>query len=666
MPELQTNDKPAAIQQALNAIDRYQQTCTPRLDAGASDDYVQWLKKNLPALSMRAAARSGETWDAALLLEHVQKGQDHIIDLLAQMKPQKTKEKQRPLCYDDVVRAFPKVAAEADSCTDLIKAVIGGDVTTLKRLIDGDADIHADNEFALRLAVQNGDCDAVKLLLENGANIHANNEYALRLAAQNGHYEVVQLLLDNDADIHADSDMALLLAAQNGHYEVVQLLLDNDADIHADSDAALRWAACNGHYEVVQVLLDNGVDIHAYNGVAIDLAASNNRYDVLELFVYGDDALKKKYLSDNAQYAQYKTWQRLHNGFQAPNALLNKNPYDFKLNAYRAVDSFLSKEGYLVNNRAEYAYNISTLFRTEERVLSYLQKWGKAGRQPLHDCAQDIRIPDAGKINYKAWGDAVLQHGPQMARLVKYADRIAAPGKGADGKGWSLKNTKGQVAAFVYDKASKHPALAALCFDFDWKEDEFNDAVKQIKKYKKLFAASDMKKRQGRIPDIKIDGAVFGKPDYRFYKLPDGDIRGLLLGEFTNCCQHLANQGVDCAKHGFLSEQGGFYVVAHKQTDEIIGQSWAWRGKKDELVFDSLESLSGHFNARNWEQITQESAAQIANNNNAQVSALHIGAGGATPRLNLGYANLAQPVDYSGYRDSHGEQYGVAAFKQAH
>jgi hypothetical protein len=190
--------------------------------------------------------------------------------------------------------------------------------------------------------------------------------------------------------------------------------------------------------------------------------------------------------------------------------------------------------------------------------------------------------------------------------------------------------------------------------------------VKQVKKYKKLFAAQDMKKAQGRIPAIKIDGAAFGKPEYHLYKIPDGDMRGLLLGEFTNCCQHLANQGADCAKHGFLSEEGGFYVIAHKKTDQIIGQSWAWRGEKDELVFDSLESLSGHFNAQNWEKITSKFAEQIKQDNTAQISALHIGKGGATPKLNFNKAAaLAKPIDYNGYRDSENTQYSVAVFKPA-
>tara|TARA_R110002124_G_scaffold149220_1_gene315144 strand:- start:300285 stop:300488 length:204 start_codon:yes stop_codon:yes gene_type:complete len=62
------------------------------------------------------------------------------------------------------------------------------------------------------------------------------------------------------------------------------------------------------------------------------------------------------------------------------------------------------------------------------------------------------------------------------------------PEKAADGKNWSLAATQAQVAQFIYKDATIHPELAAACFDFNWDEPEFIDAVKQVTKYKKLFA----------------------------------------------------------------------------------------------------------------------------------------------------------------------------------
>ena len=51
-------------------------------------------------------------------------------------------------------------------------------------------------------AANNGDLEGVRKALDRGADVHALNDYALRLAAEYGHLEVVELLLDRGADIY--------------------------------------------------------------------------------------------------------------------------------------------------------------------------------------------------------------------------------------------------------------------------------------------------------------------------------------------------------------------------------------------------------------------------------------------------------------------------------
>ena len=95
-------------------------------------------------------------------------------------------------------------------------------------------------EYEGWLLAQN--CKLTKELIKVGANIHADNDCALRLATYYGHLEVVKLLLKNGANIHAKNDCPLRWAAENGYLEVVKLLLKNGADIHAKNDAALHLA----------------------------------------------------------------------------------------------------------------------------------------------------------------------------------------------------------------------------------------------------------------------------------------------------------------------------------------------------------------------------------------------------------------------------------------
>ncbi len=77
----------------------------------------------------------------------------------------------------------------------LIEACIQGDLSQVKSLIIEGANIHADDDYALRWAAECGHLEVVKYLVEDHeANVHALNEWALRWAARNGHLEVVKYL----------------------------------------------------------------------------------------------------------------------------------------------------------------------------------------------------------------------------------------------------------------------------------------------------------------------------------------------------------------------------------------------------------------------------------------------------------------------------------------
>jgi hypothetical protein len=96
--------------------------------------------------------------------------------------------------------------------------------------------------------------DFLPKLLEEGANVHAEDDLALRWASYYGYLEVVKTLLKAGADVHADNDYALKWASYYDHLEVVKTLLKAGANVHADNDSALRWASERGHLEVAKVL----------------------------------------------------------------------------------------------------------------------------------------------------------------------------------------------------------------------------------------------------------------------------------------------------------------------------------------------------------------------------------------------------------------------------
>lgn len=87
----------------------------------------------------------------------------------------------------------------------------------------------ASNSF-VDLAVQNNADWALEPLVMMGADIHRDQELALRTAATLGQLDVASKLISLGANPHANFDEALVNAARNGHAEVVSLLLDRGAN----------------------------------------------------------------------------------------------------------------------------------------------------------------------------------------------------------------------------------------------------------------------------------------------------------------------------------------------------------------------------------------------------------------------------------------------------
>ena len=84
------------------------------------------------------------------------------------------------------------------------------------------------SELVRRLieAASCGDLEMVASLLRGGIDVHAENDYALRIAAKCGRTATCKALLDAGADVHAREDDALRLAAAGGHTETCAVLED--------------------------------------------------------------------------------------------------------------------------------------------------------------------------------------------------------------------------------------------------------------------------------------------------------------------------------------------------------------------------------------------------------------------------------------------------------
>ena len=186
--------------------------------------------------------------------------------------------------YLEIVRYLTEKGADIHVFDDLALrwGSREGHLDVVKYLTEKGADIHAEEDAALRWASDEGHLEVVKYLTEQGADVHADNDYSLRRASESGHLEVVKYLVEHEADIHAYDDWPLREASKNGCLEVVRYLVEHGADIHAENDQSLKGASANGHLEVVEYLTEHGADIHADNNFALRWARQEGHLDVVE------------------------------------------------------------------------------------------------------------------------------------------------------------------------------------------------------------------------------------------------------------------------------------------------------------------------------------------------------------------------------------------------
>ena len=101
------------------------------------------------------------------------------------------------------------------------------------------------------------------------------------------------------------------------------------------------------------------------------------------------------------------------------------------------------------------------------------------------------------------------------------------------------------------------------------------DTLQQIYNYGKQRIFSS-------IPLIANDT---GKYTYEMLRVDDPT--AMVIGNLTDCCQHLGDAAELCMEHSMVDANGRVFVVKDKQGN-IVAQSWVWRNK-DVLCFDNIE-----------------------------------------------------------------------------
>jgi len=489
--------------------------------------------------------------------------------------------------------------------------------------------------------------DVLRVLLDNGIGKPAPLHAAYAFAYQQ--HDIAEYLLQTPALCESRLNELGQTAIAHGDERLLKIVLDKGYDPAAESRRSLFHACAKNHPGMISHLLYLGVDIKKADETVINFALEKRAYLCLAALLDHGVRLdmfaetKQKELVQLAEKA--KVWHEKA-GHIPSRDLFENDPGYYDKKVFDAAREMLIHEGISPNDSQildTYAYRACILFEKEKDISRYLSRWAKAGKQPLHNLLYGVYAPKKMEdcADFSTWRRAALECGPAMAKLMKFADRVDSPVK-TDKGDWSIHQTRSACAQMAFNRAAENPALANLCMSFALDDDDFEAALK----------ASSKPVPHKNIPDIAIDGADFGMPGARFYRLPAGDIRGLFLGEMTGCCQTVNNVGGPCAEHGYASADSGFYVV--ENAGRIIGQAWAWRGTKNEMCLDSLETLGNRLSAKTWERIIERLSDEISKDDACGISSLHVGLGGATPKqFNEKFKrDNASPKGYKGYRDS--------------
>lgn len=188
-----------------------------------------------------------------------------------------------------------------------------------------------------------------------------------------------------------------------------------------------------------------------------------------------------------------------------------------------------------------------------------------------------------------------------------------------------------------------------------------------------------------------------GENGISFRVLEKDDPLGFVLGEITNCCQHIGGAGEDCVYDGYTNPNAGFLVFEETQFDDegkstgvarILGQAYIWYDPQTKTVcYDNIEiptkvleelrrgtKHGAKLSSTTLLDSVEESADAIMNAMNrkgVRVDKVTTGQGynNLNSELKQRYGSperypLAQNREYTGYSDARDAQYLIRTYDE--
>jgi len=279
-----------------------------------------------------------------------------------------------------------------------------------------------------------------------------------------------------------------------------------------------------------------------------------------------------------------------------------------------------------------------------------------------------IQLPPRDSIrDVDKWLEHIQsQNGFAFLPYFAMAPQIEAQNSGKAPE--NLKEAKDMAARCYYKRASENTELAKLCKEYNIPEDgdecSFNTCLDYLKSLPKKLPMKDSDNLPH--PVIIGSGAAEG---YCWVKLPTDDVRALILGVMTGCCQSIGGHSEQCVKDAITLPNNGLYVLLKRKdrasqssqphtgtgnsinyTDfKIVGQSYGWISATGNLTLDSLECSRDRVTSSETKALLTQFAETVLAEN-ASIKRITLGVGGGTPR-DIGFSRALIPEKMrSGYQ----------------
>ncbi len=237
----------------------------------------------------------------------------------------------------------------------------------------------------------------------------------------------------------------------------------------------------------------------------------------------------------------------------------------------------------------------------------------------------------------------------------------------------------------IYDDVEEgNEALAELVGKYGYSQEQFE-------KMQEMYAVAKKEKSKYVIMADKAKET----DSVKFRLLDKDDPLGFVLGDITNCCQHIGGAGGSCVDDGYTNPEAGFLVFEESVKDEngndtgekvILAQAYIWYDPVTKTVcYDNIEipteilnrlrkGKDGDLTTAELLDAVERSAEAIMhamNKNGVMVKKVTTGEGYndlRTELKNRGYVRetegLASHGGYDGYTDADEAQYVIKTYDQ--